>query len=207
MIPAEKTAAVARGLREAFGVAEFEDISVLNKGRTSSLVFRIAVRGSAFLLKIIVHPYGMDTLTRLVACMKAGAEAGLAPHVWYSSIEDRIFITDFVRETPFPAADALVALASALRTLHALPPFPGVANHLNTSCMFLMHKGAALDGFIRSFQAANLLPKEQSEELFLRYTQVAAVYPHDHPDMVSSHNDLFKPDNIVFDGQRLWLVD
>jgi len=70
-----------------------------------------------------------------------------------------------------------------------------------------MHKGAALDGFIRSFQAANLLPKEQSEELFLRYTQVAAVYPHDHPDMVSSHNDLFKPDNIVFDGQRLWLVD
>src|SRR5262249_9159598 len=29
---------------------------------------------------------------------------------------------------------------------------------------------------------------------------------HD-PDMVSSHNDLFKPDNILFDGQRVWLVD
>ena len=25
--------------------------------------------------------------------------------------------------------------------------------------------------------------------------------------MVSSHNDLFKPDNILFDGQRIWLVD
>jgi hypothetical protein len=25
--------------------------------------------------------------------------------------------------------------------------------------------------------------------------------------MVSSHNDLFKPDNILFDGQRVWLVD
>jgi len=25
--------------------------------------------------------------------------------------------------------------------------------------------------------------------------------------MVSSHNDLFKPDNILFDGQRAWLVD
>src|SRR5215468_10923662 len=25
--------------------------------------------------------------------------------------------------------------------------------------------------------------------------------------MVSSHNDLFKPDNILFDGHRVWLVD
>jgi hypothetical protein len=25
--------------------------------------------------------------------------------------------------------------------------------------------------------------------------------------MVSSHNDLFKPDNILFDGSRVWLVD
>jgi thiamine kinase-like enzyme len=25
--------------------------------------------------------------------------------------------------------------------------------------------------------------------------------------MVSSHNDMFKPDNILFDGQHVWLVD
>src|SRR5882757_2245331 len=25
--------------------------------------------------------------------------------------------------------------------------------------------------------------------------------------MVSSHNDLFKPDNVLFDGARVWLVD
>jgi len=25
--------------------------------------------------------------------------------------------------------------------------------------------------------------------------------------MVSSHNHLFKPDNILFDGLRVWLVD
>jgi hypothetical protein len=25
--------------------------------------------------------------------------------------------------------------------------------------------------------------------------------------MASSHNDLFKPDNIIFDGRRVWLVD
>src|ERR1039458_9811132 len=66
-----------------------------------------------------------------------------------------------------------------------------------------------------------------------RYAQLAAVYPRHDQDMVSSHNDLFKPyavsvekdifrleqrvvashndlfkpDNILFDGHRVWLVD
>jgi hypothetical protein len=43
--------------------------------------------------------------------------------------------------------------------------------------------------------------------LFARYAEVTAVYPRDEADMVSSHNDLFKPDNILFDGDRVWLVD
>ncbi len=204
MIPQEKSAAVTRGLREAFGLTAFEDIRRLTRGHTSSLVFRIVVRGSPFLLKIIMRT---DDPTRHFTCMKAAAEAGLAPHVWYTSIEDRIAITDFVEAAPFAVTDALVRIPAALRTLHALPPFPGVLNHLNTSCMFLINKGTAVDGFIQRFQAANILPEGESEELLARYAQLAAVYPRHDPDMVSSHNDLFKPDNILFDGHRVWLVD
>ncbi len=70
MIPPENTTAVTRGLREAFGVTEFEDISMLTKGQTSSLVFRIVVRGAPFLLKIITRPYDMETLI-LGACASA----------------------------------------------------------------------------------------------------------------------------------------
>jgi hypothetical protein len=73
--------------------------------------------------------------------------------------------------------------------------------------MFLINKGTAVDGFIQRFQAANILPEGESEELLARYAQLAAVYPRHDPDMVSSHNDLFKPDNILFDGHRVWLVD
>jgi hypothetical protein len=36
---------------------------------------------------------------------------------------------------------------------------------------------------------------------------MAAAYPYGDAEMVSSHNDLFKPDNILFDGQRVLLVD
>jgi len=203
MIPQEKSAAVTRGLRDAFGVTEFEDIRVI-KNLASSLVFRIVVQGSRFLLKISSRT---NDPGRHYTCMRAAAEAGLAPRVWYASLEDRVSIEDFVEAKPLPAAEALVRAPAALRRLHELPPFPGVPNHINTSCMFLMNKGPAVDGFIQRVQAANILPKAESAELFARYEQVAAIYPHHHEDMVSSHNDLFKPDNILFDGSSVWLVD
>ena len=205
MIPQEKSAAVTRGLSEAFGVTAFEDIRVLSEGSSSKvLVFRIVVRGTPFLLRIIMRT---DDPTRHFACMKAAAEAGLAPRVWYTSVEDKISITDFVEAVPFAVTDALVRMPATLRALHALPPFPRIENHINTSCMFLLNEGPALDAVIRRCQASNNLPKSESDELFALYAQVAAVYPRDGSDMVSSHNDLFKPDNILFDGRRVWLVD
>ena len=41
--------------------------------------------------------------------------------------------------------------------------------------------------------------------MFTRYEQVCAAYPRLDSDMVSCHMDL-KPENIVFDGRRIWLV-
>ena len=205
MIPPEKHAAVTRGMREAFGVTEFEDIRMLKDGMTSALVFRIVVRGTPYLLRITMRTD--STTARHFACMRAAAEAGLAPRVWYTSMDDRISITDFVEAVPFPQADALLRMPSVLRSLHALPPFPSAPNHLNTTCTFLLNKGPALDGFFQMIQSANLLPNDASEELFARYAEIAAVYPRHDTDMVSCHNDFFKPDNILFDGDRVRLVD
>lgn len=208
MIPQEKSAAVTRGLREAFGVTAFENIRRLTKGHSLALVFRIVVRGDPFLLRIIMHKNATIGPARQFTCMNVAAEAGLAPRVWHTSLEDGISITDFVEEeVPFPATEALFRIPATLRALHALPPFPRGVDYLDTSCMFLLHKGTAVDGFIQKFQAANMLTERESDELFAWHAQVAEVYPLHDPDMVSSHNDLFKPDNILFDGRRVWLVD
>ena len=205
MIPQEKSEAVTHGLREAFGVTAFEDIRVLSQGSfTKVLVFRIVVRGTPYLLRIIMRT---DDPARHFACMKVAADAGLAPQVRYTSVEDKISITDFVQAVPFSDTDALVRMPATLRALHALPPFPRIENHINTSCMFLLNEGPARDAILRRCQATTILPKSDSEELFALYAQVAAVYPRDGSEMVSSHNDLFKPDNILFDGYRVWLVD
>jgi hypothetical protein len=204
MIPQEKSAAVTKGLREAFGVTEFEDIRKVTGGPGLNPVFRVVVHGSPYLLRLNMRAGDVGCH---YACMKAAAEAGLAPRVWYSSVEDRISITDFVEAVPFPRNEALVRIPAALQRLHALSPFPGRADHLNTSCMFLLNKGPALDGFIQKFQPANILPRERSEELFARLEQISSVYPRQDGQLVSSHNDLFKPDNMLFDGQRMWLID
>jgi len=144
-------------------------------------------------------------MARHFTCMQAAAEAGLAPRVRYASAEDRICITDFVEAEPFPARDALHRVPTALRTLHALSPFP--AAPFNTTCTFLLNKGPALDGFLQKFRSANLLPEHDLEWFLAQYARVAEAYSSLDPDLVSSHNDLFKPDNMLFDGSRVWLVD
>src|SRR5580692_1980912 len=202
MIPQEKIAAATRGLNEAFGVDAFDDIRDLTERPGSNRAFRIVVRGSAYLLRI--NTRAGDT-TRHFGCMQAAAEAGLAPRVRYASAEDRISITDFVEAVPLPAADALRSVPATLRTLHALPPFP--VSPFNTTCTFLLNKGPALDGFLQKFRAANILPEHDRVELLSQYEQLAGAYSSLDPAPAPSHNDLFKPDNLLFDGSRLWMVD
>ena len=95
----------------------------------------------------------------------------------------------------FRPTQALVQLPGTLRRLHALPPFPKAFNYVT-----------AHNGFIWRFRKASLLPEGEIEEVFARYEQVCAAYPRLDSDMVSCHMDL-KPENLLFDGQRLWLVD
>ncbi len=128
--------------------------------------------------------------------MQAGAVAGIAPRIWYANVEDRLLITDFVEARPFPE-DMLPLIVPTLRTLHSLPhfPMPQMGSYFD-----------AANGFVRRFQAAKLLPDSATEEVFRRYADVIKVYPRGQSDLVSSHNDL-KPQNMRFDGSRIWLVD
>jgi thiamine kinase-like enzyme len=202
MIPQEQRAAVTRGLNETFGVTEFEGIRDLTERPGSNQVYRITVHGSAYLLRINTRAGDMK---RHFTCMQAAADAGLAPRVWYASPKDRISITDFVEAVPLPAPDALIRIPAALRALHALPPFP--ESPFNTTCTFLLNNGSALDGFLQKFQASSILTETETLELLARYRQVAAVYSRLDSDLAPAHNDLFKPDNMLFEGNRLWLVD
>ena len=177
---------------------------ILTGGLSSARVCRIVVAGRPYLLRVMTSTWkpppalGQGDPTRQFARMRKAAEAGLAPRVWYTSIEDRISITDFVQARPLPRTDALARLPKTFQAVHALPAFPRRVNFLDS-----------LEGFIRRFRAAeHSAPRarRRTAELFRGYAQVAKVYPRNEAELVSSHNDL-KPENVLFDGERGWLVD
>ncbi len=195
MIPETKLTAVKQALVATFGVNEYEDIRMLTAGLSTALVYRIIVKGNPYLLRVITRTDAMGDPTNQFANMKVAAEAGLAPRIWYMNIEDRISITDYVEAREFPLDEAKIKLPILLRRLHSLPPFPMITNY---------HE--AMNGLVRKFQEAKVLPESMTEELFRQYTRVTSVYPRNSKDLVSCHNDL-KPENILFDGERAWLVD
>jgi thiamine kinase-like enzyme len=207
MIPEPKSTAVARALQETFGVSEYEDIRRLNTVKlTSAHVYRIVVRGCPYLLRVITGTDVHTDPTRQYRCMKIAAEAGLAPRVLYTSVEDRVSLTEYVETRPLPASEAAARVAVTLQRLHALPPFPGLVNDFDTAPTFLLRPSALRDSFFQQFQQAKILPEIQAEKFFQLHERVSAIYSRHDSDMVSSHNDM-KPENILFDGERIWLVD
>lgn len=194
MIPEAKQAAVAKALHEAFGVNEFEDIRPLTGGMSSALVFRIVVKGNPYLLRLIMRTDAFSDPTREFECMRIASDAGIAPRIRYADITERILITDFVDAKPY-SDDVAPFMASTLRRLHSLPQFPKAVSYFKT-----------VDGFIRRFPEAKILPESATEEVFRRYAEVERVYPRNEADHVACHNDL-KPQNTLFDGNRVWLVD
>lgn len=194
MIPPEKSAAVSRGLSQAFGTTAIDDICRMTGGLSSDLVFRIVVKRSPFLLRILTRMDERNDPVRVFTCMKAAAQADLAPRVLYANTEDGVAIIDWIEAVPFPAAQALVQLPAALRRLHVLPPFPKAFNY-----------ATAHNFFIWRLRGSGLLSDAELEEVFRRYRQICAAYPRLEADLVPCHMDL-KPENILFDGRRVWLV-
>ncbi len=195
MIPENKQTAVVHALQVAFAVSEFEEIEQLTIGLSSALIFKIVVKGKPYLLRIITRTDAMADPTHYFSCMKLAAETGIAPHSWYADSTDRISITDFVQAKPFPVKDAKILMPDTLRRLHSLPRFPARLTYLDFA-----------DTTIRKFYSSNALPESITGEMFRQYERIMKVYPRNEEDLVSCHNDL-KPDNILYDGKQVWLVD
>ena len=186
--------AVLRALDQTFHSTTIDHAEPLAPGLSTDLIYRITVKGSPYILRIMTRINERMDPARIFACMRAASGAGIAPPLRYSSPEDGITIIDFIDPVPFPASRALAHLPAILRKLHALPPFPKTFNYVT-----------AHSGIIWRFRESNLLPAPEVEEVFTHYGRLGAAYPRLDADMVSCHSDL-KPENILYDGRRAWLT-
>ena len=163
-------------------------------------MFRLRVAGSDFVLRLTLSRDELRDPTRGFACMRIAAQAGLAPTLRYADAESGVAIMDLVEARPLGAYPGggpalIVELAQAIRTLHAATPVPELVDDI-----------AGMGRLVDQQRSSGLLHPAATDELFERYSGLAALYRTAPGDRVSSHNDL-NPGNMVFDGRRLWLID
>jgi Phosphotransferase enzyme family len=186
-------------LSAVFGAAPVSVTQAITTGASAS-IHRIEVGGRPWLLRL--ESFRRDTVRdpeRAYVCMRSAAEAGIAPAVMHADATAGVAITAFVEGRPFddfPGGPA--ALAQALGVLaarlQATPVFPAVADYPSIV-------GVLLDRLEKTGLYGALLGPHRDG-----FERLREAYPWDAALLVSSHNDSH-PGNILFDGERLWLID
>ncbi len=199
-IPEDRRERARSALAAAFGRSPVTSLEPITLGASASS-YRIEVGGRPYLLRLesarrdeVRDPH------RSYACMRAAADAGIAPAVRHADPSAAVAITDFVPHRPM--ADFLRASPSLTRDLgnlvarlQAIPAFPPVDDYLAVVGKLL---GLLLASDL--FTPGLLDPHQEGFE------RIREAYPWNGDALVSSHNDL-NPANILFDGERLWFID
>ena len=166
----------------------------------SASIYRIEVGGRPWLLRL--ESFQRDEVRdphRSYACMRSAADAGVAPAVLHADTAAGVSIMAFVPGRSldgFPGGAAALsrALGALAARLQATPAFPTVADYPSIV-------GGLLERLCGTGLYGSLLDPHRD-----RFKRLREAYPWDGSTLVSSHNDPH-PGNILFDGNRLWLID
>jgi aminoglycoside phosphotransferase (APT) family kinase protein len=199
LIPEARRDAVRAALRAAFGASAARDFQPIRGGVSGALICRFDVHERNYVLRIEPERVALHHRQRGFACMVAAAAVGAAPQVHYHDPATGVAIMDFVSgrplsEHPGGAVGLARALGGLISKVQATPPFPMLGS-------FPEVIGSVLAGLRQSsfFAAGQLDPHAEG------LARISTL-PWDTSSMVSCHNDP-NPRNILFDGERLWLID
>jgi len=218
VIPAPRVAAVESALQQAFGTAEVTAIQQLTAGLSASSVYSIVVNDKPYVLKLdapitngqIGHGADRtiqdtdgtaqaDVLTARPTNLQLAADAGVAPPLYYQNIVTGVSISGFINSKPlranFSPDQLVVKLASTVRAIH------GIRCESNGNDLLTI-----IDSLIGQFRQSRMLTGPIFDEWFGYFDVIRSRYPWNDPDKVFSHNDL-NPNNILGDGERIWIID
>ena len=184
-------------VRATFGESAVTSIRRIQGGASGALTYCIDVGDKPYLLRLETHRSPLRN-PHQYACMKTAADAGIAPPVRYADDAAGIAIIDFIDMLPledFPGG--AVALAQALgeltTRLQNTVPFPRLADF-----RVLVER---MVSYLRRYFAPGLLDAHiEGLELIKQSLR------WDESEHRSSHNDP-GPQNILFDGTRLCMID
>ena len=197
-IPSEKRAALDNALLQTFDTTAIQELSLLAGGLSASSVYKLVIRDRPYVLKLDHVPAVHDL--QHSSCMETAAVAGIAPQVFYLDKTAGITITGFIKHVPLAAVyttanQLLVQLAHTIRSIHQLPLFSKESRLADT-----------VDRLIAGFKGSGMLKGPTFDICFDYYNIIREHYPWQDTDKVSSHNDL-NPNNLVCDGEKIWVID
>jgi hypothetical protein len=169
-------------------------------GGSGALIYRIEAASRPYLLRIETAAPAHGNPQRGYTCMRMAADAGIAPALHYTDASTGVVIMDFVEQRAlgeFPGGLTGLAheLGQLVRRTHALTTFPQFSDL--ESMLSRMLEAIAGSGL---FSPGLLSPHLEG------FQRIRQAYPWREQTPVSSHNDL-NPSNVLFDGERLWLID
>jgi aminoglycoside phosphotransferase (APT) family kinase protein len=176
------------------------DFQPIRGGVSGALIFRFDVHERTHVLRIAPDHVALQDRQRGFACMVAAAAAGAAPPVHYSNPAAGLAIMDFVpgrplSEHPGGPVGMVRALGALIARVQATPPFP-----------ILGDPSEVIGRMLASLSKSGFFAPGQLEPHAEGFARIWAALPRDASSLVSCHNDP-NPRNILFDGERIWLID
>ena len=198
-LPVARRETVRSALAAAFGSAPIGAITPIAGGASTASTFRLEARSRHYLLRVEGEPSPLRNPHQYIS-MRIAAEAGIAPDIHYIDEAARIAVIDFIEPQPlktYPGGPRALAqaLGELLSRVQATPVFPHFVNYPDIVARLFAHVRRT------GLFAAGLLDAHVERLELLR-----EAYNAGSTRLVSSHNDSI-PSNILFDGERLWLID
>jgi aminoglycoside phosphotransferase (APT) family kinase protein len=186
-------------LTGAFGRAPIDGVVPVAGGASTASTFRIDTGNRHYLLRVEGEPSPLRNPHQYVS-MRIAAEAGIAPQIRYLDEGARIVVIDFIAQQPlhsYPGGPEALARASGalLARVQATPVFPHFVNYPDIVARLFAHVRRT------GIFAAGVLDPHVA-----RLERLREAYNAGLTSLVSSHNDSI-PSNILFDGERLWMID
>ncbi len=199
-IAADRRAAALTAIASVADPASVTGISPVTGGASKASTLRIDAGSGVYLLRLEVDQRGFRNPRRSYPCLRAAAAAGIAPAVHHADEATGVVLMDFVVERPltaFPGGEPslLRALGEMVARLQAAPPFPAV----------MADFGALVEAMLNLVRDGGLFAPGVLDRHVDGLARVRAEYPR-AAAQVPAHNDI-NPRNVLFDGERLWLVD
>ncbi len=190
---------VRSALNAAFGSPRVNAITPIAAGASGAFPFRVEIGERRYLVRV-EGPASPLRNPHQYASMRIAAEAGIAPRLHWVDEAVRVAVMDFIEEQPlstFPGGRRALArsVGEMLRRVQATSPFPHFIRYpdmVSRLWAWVCRTGLFAPGVLDPYTE--------------RLGRLREAYAWEPAHLVSSHNDPV-PRNILFDGNRLWMID